>query len=66
MTRRSQTIECAQCGQTATGKAAGWRGCRTDDLELEEPPSVAFFCELCALEEFGRLGKHRSSDGDAV
>lgn len=39
---------------SATPSTRGWRGYRTDDPELDEPPELAFYCPPCAVAEFGR------------
>jgi len=46
---------CASCVTRARGDAFGWRGYRFEDLEFDEPPAVAFYCALCALQLFGPL-----------
>jgi hypothetical protein len=33
--------------------ARGWKAYRTDDLELDESPALAFYCPECAAHEFG-------------
>jgi hypothetical protein len=33
--------------------ARGWKAYRTDDIELDEPPTLAFYCPECARREFG-------------
>ena len=49
----TSVVYCAQCGTEDRGRWAGWRAYRIDDLELEEPPALAFFCPVCAAAEFG-------------
>ena len=48
----TSVVYCAQCGTEVRGRWAGWRAYRIDDLELEEPPALAFFCPACASAEF--------------
>ena len=45
-------LRCAECGVLSPVDAAGWRGCRIEELELDEPPELAFFCPVCAGLEF--------------
>jgi hypothetical protein len=45
-------LRCAECGYVSGLYAIGWRGYRTDDPEVQEPPTVAFFCPTCAAREF--------------
>ena len=45
--------KCAQCGKLSSGYWVGWRACRSDDPELGEEPTLAFFCLSCAEQEFG-------------
>ena len=44
---------CRECGQWSDPESRGWRGYRTDDPEIGEPPAVAFYCPSCAASEFG-------------
>jgi hypothetical protein len=44
---------CAECGRPSPPDAAGWRACRIEEVELGEPPELAFFCPVCAELEFG-------------
>ena len=46
-------VTCAQCKKLSTGYWVGWRACRSDDPELDESPTLAFFCLECAEREFG-------------
>jgi hypothetical protein len=55
---------CAWCRTPARGDAFGWRGYRCEDLELDEPPAVAFYCALCSLELFGPLPYQELPRGD--
>lgn len=57
---RAATTTCAECGCSSGLAWAGWRGVRTDEVELGEPPALAFFCPACAEREFG----FRDGDGD--
>jgi hypothetical protein len=55
MSQPSRVIVCAHCGaMSATASTRGWRGYRTDDPELDEPPALAFCCPSCSMAEFGR------------
>jgi Zn finger protein HypA/HybF involved in hydrogenase expression len=45
-------LRCAQCGSISGLSASGWRGCRTDDPEVDLEPSLAFFCPACSAREF--------------
>jgi hypothetical protein len=49
----ARVVACAQCGCLSGLRWAGWRACRVDDPELDEPPALAFFCPGCAAREFG-------------
>ena len=46
-------VTCAQCTKVSSGYWVGWRACRSDEAELDEPPTLAFFCLECADREFG-------------
>jgi len=46
-------LRCVECGVESPIGARGWRGCRIDEPELDEPPALAFFCPDCAGREFG-------------
>jgi hypothetical protein len=54
---------CEECGREAEGGAFGWRGYRIDDPEEGEPPQIAFWCLVCAVNEFGPL-RSRVRDDD--
>jgi hypothetical protein len=45
-------LRCAQCRSVSGLYARGWRGYRTDDPDLDERPSLAFFCPACSAREF--------------
>ena len=45
-------LRCAECGSLSGLYARGWRACRIDDPDLEEPPALAFFCPACSSREF--------------
>jgi hypothetical protein len=47
------TVECRECGISSGAFWIRWRAYRTDDPELNEPPSLAFYCPACADREFG-------------
>jgi hypothetical protein len=49
-------LRCAECGTESRPGERGWRGCRTDEPGVDEPPAVAFFCPPCAGREFGPAG----------
>ena len=46
-------VRCQECGCLSSLRWWGWRAYRTDDPELSEPPSLAFYCPACAEREFG-------------
>jgi hypothetical protein len=50
---RPESIHCAECKCSSGLYWHGWRGYRTDDPELGEPPAVAFYCPTCSEREFG-------------
>jgi hypothetical protein len=45
---------CAECPRVSSRFATGWKAYRVDDPELDEEPSLAFYCRECARREFGR------------
>lgn len=47
------SVHCTECKCSSGLYWHGWRAVRTDDPELDEPPSLAFYCPACALVEFG-------------
>jgi hypothetical protein len=52
--KRSVSImRCQECGCPSSLRWWGWRAYRTDDPELNEPPTLAFYCPACAEREFG-------------
>jgi hypothetical protein len=51
--RQAHVVHCAECACSSGLRWWGWRAYRTDDLELGEPLSLAFFCPGCARSEFG-------------
>ncbi|MGN6796896.1 MAG: hypothetical protein ACTHKS_01970 [Gaiellaceae bacterium] len=51
--RADESINCAECGISSGLYWYGWRAVRTDDPELDESPSLAFYCPACAMVEFG-------------
>jgi hypothetical protein len=51
--RKATTTRCAQCHCLSGLYWRGWRAYRTDDLELDEPSALAFFCPTCAGRVFG-------------
>ena len=50
---KPESIHCAECTCSSGLYWHGWRGYRTDDPELGEPPAVAFYCPTCSEREFG-------------
>ena len=50
---KPESIHCAECRCSSGLYWHGWRGYRTDDPELGEPPAVAFYCPTCSEREFG-------------
>jgi hypothetical protein len=44
-------LSCVGCGSRSGLLAGGWRGCRTDEPESGEKPSVAFFCPTCSARK---------------
>ncbi len=51
--RTLNTVECRECGISSGAFWIRWRAYRTDDPELREPPTLAFYCPACAEREFG-------------
>ncbi len=50
-----RVIVCVECrAASATPSVRGWRGFRVEDVELGEPPELAFYCPSCAVSELGR------------
>jgi DNA-directed RNA polymerase subunit M/transcription elongation factor TFIIS len=50
---RTTSVHCAECGSSSGLYWRGWRACRTDEPETDEPPALAFYCPTCAEREFG-------------
>jgi hypothetical protein len=46
-------VACIECGRPSDARWAGWRAYRVDDPELDEPPTLGFYCPACADAEFG-------------
>jgi hypothetical protein len=46
-------VRCQECGRPSSMRWRGWRAYRTDDPELNESPTLAFYCPACAEREFG-------------
>ena len=42
-----------ECPRVSSFSARGWKAYRTDDLEDDEPPALAFYCPECSEREFG-------------
>jgi hypothetical protein len=51
--RKTAAIHCIECKSSSGLYWQGWRAFRTDDLELSEPPALAFYCPICAVVNFG-------------
>jgi hypothetical protein len=49
---RVNLLRCVQCGSISGLHAAGWRGYRIDDPDIDEEPALGFFCPTCAAREF--------------
>jgi hypothetical protein len=45
-------FNCVECGCRTEPGQVGWRAYRVDDPELDEPPTLAFYCPSCAQAEF--------------
>jgi Zn ribbon nucleic-acid-binding protein len=50
---QERVVECVECGRRSDTGWVGWRGYRVDDPELDEPPTLGFYCPACAEAEFG-------------
>jgi hypothetical protein len=55
---RAPAVQCTECDRSSGARWSGWRAYRTDvyradELELAEPPALAFYCPECAEREFG-------------
>jgi len=50
---RALAVRCTECGSSSGRRWWGWRAYRTDELDLGEPPPLAFYCPTCAEREFG-------------
>lgn len=46
-------LECAECRAVSDKDARGWAGYRCDDAEIDEEPTLAFYCPACGLAAFG-------------
>jgi hypothetical protein len=63
---RGASVRCAECGTSSGLYWHGWRAYRTDEEEMNEPPSLAFYCPICAYREFGaRLPRRSTGRRDA-
>jgi hypothetical protein len=51
--RSTPFVDCQECGRRSDPRWRGWRAYRTDDPELDEAPTLAFFCPECSRREFG-------------
>jgi hypothetical protein len=48
-------LVCHECQVYSDAHGFGWRGCRVDNPDENEPPELAFYCPECADREFGPL-----------
>jgi hypothetical protein len=46
-------VACLECGDQSDAGWSGWQAHRVDDPELDEPPTLGFYCPACAEAEFG-------------
>jgi hypothetical protein len=51
-TRRVHLLFCVECGSRSGLRADGWRGYRVDAAESGLPPTILFFCPVCASRIF--------------
>lgn len=49
---KTNVATCVECGCLSGLRWAGWRAYRIDEPELDEPPTLAFYCPTCAEREF--------------
>jgi hypothetical protein len=50
--KAAEVATCVECGRESGPGWPGWRAYRVDDPELNEPPTLAFYCPTCARREF--------------
>ena len=50
--QKINVVTCVECGCSSGLRWAGWRAYRIDDPEIQEPPTLAFYCPACAEREF--------------
>ena len=51
--KQTAAVACIECGRPSDARWSGWRAYRVDDPELDEPPTLGFYCPACAEAEFG-------------
>jgi hypothetical protein len=49
---RTYVVACEECRRLSDDRWLGWRACRADDPDGDEP-LLAFYCPACAAAEFG-------------
>jgi hypothetical protein len=52
-TKGTTPVQCAECNSSSGLYWQGWRADRSDEPDAGELPALAFFCPVCANEEFG-------------
>ncbi|MGH3003471.1 MAG: hypothetical protein ACRDM1_12570 [Gaiellaceae bacterium] len=58
------TVTCVECRSSSGLRWAGWRAYRVDEPELNEPPTLAFYCPTCAAREFGEPARDLPAVGE--
>jgi hypothetical protein len=51
--QRMEIATCIECKTTSGPRWRGWRAYRTDDPDLDGPPTLTLYCPTCAEREFG-------------
>jgi len=51
----TDVLACAECRRVSSVTAWRWKAYRTDDIETNELPALAFYCPQCARREFGNI-----------
>ena len=51
--QRADVVVCIECKRTSGLRWQGWRAYRTDDPDLDGPPTLTFYCPTCSEREFG-------------
>jgi hypothetical protein len=51
--QRVDVVVCIECKTRSGLRWRGWRAYRTDDPDLDGPPTLTFYCPVCAEREFG-------------